>query len=42
MKKGKKRVSEKCAKCGGRFTYLPRTDGKPQRVCCYRCEPRKK
>jgi hypothetical protein len=39
---GKKRISEKCYECGKRFSYLPRTDGKPQRVLCYKCQPKKR
>ena len=39
-KKSKHRVRAKCAKCDGSFKYLPWEDGNPQRVCCYRCQPR--
>lgn len=40
MKNGKKRVRIVCIneKCKREFSILPRTDGKPQRSKCYRCE----
>jgi len=39
MKNGKKRERATC-KCGKDFSFLPRTDGEPQRNKCYKCKPR--
>jgi len=38
MKNGKKREHGTCTKCGKDFSFLPRTDGEPQRNKCLRCK----
>jgi len=40
MKNGKRRVKTRCDVCMKVFSYLPRTDGKPQRTICYKHRPR--
>lgn len=44
MSEKKKRVKAICENgaCRKQFSYLPRTDGKPQRTWCYKCVPKKK
>ena len=36
----KHRVNAKCIVCGKAFSYLPRSDGLPQREQCYHCIPK--